>query len=106
MICLGQDNRNIQVALDNVSAKLILAILRQTTTKQLIGASEDLQRDGFALLSGIDAEAARMDAVSLLARHLDRMVHPSILPPQPQPAASEPTTETESSPEPPKTWLN
>ncbi len=111
MVIISQDTRNLNAVFDNVDGKVILALLRRITTQQLVDASLDLQGDGFGLFSAVDAEAVRLSTVSLLARHLDCMVHPSkvasqpALPPLPD-VPSKPDVEEASSTEPPKTWLN
>ncbi len=109
MIVLDVNNKNITVAVDNIQAKFVVAMLRTITIAQLIESAKSLERDGF-LVSGIEAEAARLSVLSVLGPYLDYMIHPSKLPKATAVAAapeasSAPEGDEESSTKPPKTWL-
>ncbi len=111
MIVLDVNSRNITVAVDNIQAKFVVAMLRTITIAQLIESAKALGNDGF-LVSGVEAEAARLSVLSVLGPYLDYMIHPSKLALLPKPvvvdapeASSAPAEDEESSTKPPKTWL-
>lgn len=76
MIVTGLDSRNIAVVMDNIQAKLLVALLHRVGLEDLIAASERVQTDGFAVMA-TDAQAAAAAFVSVLGANLSLVAHSS-----------------------------